>query len=175
MIFFSLLILPRVLCIIRVKSTVIVRILMCKCKTSLCVYAHYNRIWWKGWFVIKTASQKIPRSNMSTRFFFSASNNNVSLRMTRTHVKYVNCFLTPYISNSKRKVNQLHLLQFSLCITFLISFGISYIHKSSVIGVLTSIGLKMFRKHIESGFTIGFEMKIDFQLFCICHDLVNNF
>ena len=55
MIFFSLLILPRVLCIIRVKSTVIVRILMCKCKTSLCVYAHYNRIWWKG---IKTASQK---------------------------------------------------------------------------------------------------------------------
>ena len=61
MIFFSLLILPRVLCIIRVKSTVIVRILMCKCKTSLCVYAHYNRIWWKkGWFVIKTASQKKP-------------------------------------------------------------------------------------------------------------------
>ena len=109
--FFSLLILPRVLCIIRVKSTVIVRILMCKCKTSLCVYAHYNRIWWKkGWFVIKTASQKNPHSNMSTRFFFSASNNNVSLRMTRTHVKYVNCFLTSCISNSERKVNQLHLL-----------------------------------------------------------------
>ena len=59
-------------------------------------------------------TKKIPHSNMSTRFFFSASNNNVSLRMTRTHVKYVNCFLTPYISNSKRKVNQLHLLQFSL-------------------------------------------------------------
>ena len=58
--------LPKVLCIIRVKSTVIVRTNVQKCvKHHQSVYAHYNR-WWKGWFVIKTASQN-PKENV---FFF---------------------------------------------------------------------------------------------------------